>query len=198
VNHRIFQAPALRPGSQRDYQSSTANHHREIVELETTPGGFLKFQSSVVRQTVSFGPALTAIELPRPLQDCDAAAAPLSSLAFLYVLEPIAPARKMNIGLCLALTAIAIPTPLTGLISPALLDLGGVHIMYIVEIGVAMVSLGLVYLLPLASPPRAKVITVMDVVSYLFLAIGLGGKNPVRQGRGGKCECSPRSGQDRK
>jgi MFS family permease len=103
-----------------------------------------------------------------------AAAAPLSSLAFLYVLEPFAPAKKMNIGLCLALTAIAIPTPLTGLISPALLDLGGVHGMYVVELGIAMVSLGLVYLLPLASPPRAKVIKVMDVVSYVFLAIGLG------------------------
>ncbi len=103
-----------------------------------------------------------------------AAAAPISSLAFLYILEPIRPEKKMNVGLCIALTALALPTPLTGLISPKLLELGDYHALYMVEMGVAMISLGLVYLLPLTSPPRAKVISGLDVVSYLFLAIGLG------------------------
>lgn len=102
------------------------------------------------------------------------AAAPMTSLGFLYILEPIPPAKKMNIGLCIALTAMALPTPVTGLISPALMDLGDFHALYRVEMGLAMVSLGLVYMLPLTSPPRAKVISVLDVVSYIFLAIGLG------------------------
>lgn len=102
------------------------------------------------------------------------AAAPMSSLGFLYILEPLAPARKMNVGLCVALTASSLATPITGLISPRLLDLGDYHALYIAELGVAMISLGLVYLLPLNSPPRAKVISLLDVVSYIFLAIGLG------------------------
>lgn len=103
-----------------------------------------------------------------------AAAAPISSLAFLYILEAFQPARKMNIGLCMALLALAIPTPLTGILSPFLLDLGGVRMFYTFEIGAAMVALGLVYLLPLASPPRVKAIRKLDVVSYIFLAVGLG------------------------
>lgn len=102
------------------------------------------------------------------------AAAPMTSLGFLYILEAIPPAKKMNIGLCIALTALAIPAPITGLISPTLLDLGDYHALYVVEMGLAMVSLGLVYLLPLNSPPRAKVISSLDVVSYIFLAIALG------------------------
>jgi hypothetical protein len=103
-----------------------------------------------------------------------AAAAPISSLAFLYILEPIPPQRKLNVGLCIALTALALPTPVTGLMSPSLLDLGDYHALYLVEMGVAMISLALVYLLPLNSVPRAKVISGLDIVSYLFLAVGLG------------------------
>lgn len=102
------------------------------------------------------------------------AAAPMSSVAFLYMLEPIAPQRKLNIGLCLALTALALPTPVAGLISPALLDIGGYHALYAVEMGMAMVSLGLIYLLPLASPPREKVIRVLDLITYSFLAVAMG------------------------
>lgn len=102
------------------------------------------------------------------------AAAPMTSLGFLYILEPLPPARKMNIGICIALTASALATPVTGLISPALMDIGDYHALYRVEMGLAMISLGLVYLLPLNSPPRAKVISTLDVVSYIFLAVGLG------------------------
>ncbi|MDR6817991.1 MFS family permease [Neorhizobium sp. 2083] len=102
------------------------------------------------------------------------AAAPMTSLGFLYMLEPVSPAKKMSIGLCAALTALALPSPVTGLISPYLLNIGGYHALYLVEMGLAMVSLGLVYVLPLTSPPRAKVISSLDVVSYIFLAVALG------------------------
>jgi len=102
------------------------------------------------------------------------AAAPMTSLGFLYILEPVSPAKKMSIGLCASLTALALPSPVTGLISPYLLDIGGYHTLYLVEMGLAMVSLGLVYVLPLTSPPRAKVISSLDVVSYIFLAVALG------------------------
>jgi MFS family permease len=102
------------------------------------------------------------------------AAAPMTSLGFLYILESMPPAKKMNIGLCIALTALAIPAPVTGLISPSLMDIGDYHTLYVIELGLAMISLGLVYVLPLASPPRAKVISSLDVVSYILLAVALG------------------------
>ncbi|MGV6876333.1 MFS transporter [Pseudochelatococcus sp. B33] len=102
------------------------------------------------------------------------AAAPMTSLGFLYILEPIPPARKLNAGLCIALTAIAVPTSVAGIISPMLMQLGSHYSLRLLEMGLAMLSLGLVYLLPLASPPRAKVISGTDVVSYLLLAIALG------------------------
>ncbi|MGX1101515.1 MFS transporter [Amorphus sp. MBR-141] len=103
-----------------------------------------------------------------------AAAAPMSSLGFLYMLECLPPQRKLNVGLCLALTALGLSMPVAGLISPGLLDLGGWHALYVFEMGLAMVALGLIYVLPLASPPRAKVIGVLDIVSYLLVAVGLG------------------------
>ncbi len=103
-----------------------------------------------------------------------AAAAPMSSLAFLYMLETVPPARKLNLGLCLALTALALPTPVAGLLSPALLDLGGWHAFYLLELGLALICLAAIYRLPLNSPPRAKVISLLDILSYGFLAVGLG------------------------
>jgi MFS family permease len=103
-----------------------------------------------------------------------AAASPMSSLAFLYMLEPFPPAKKMNIGLCIALANMAIAAPVARMISPSLLDIGGWHALYLVEVGVALVALGCVYMLRLTSPPRAKVISAVDLVSYMFIAIGFG------------------------
>ncbi|QDL91017.1 MFS transporter [Paroceanicella profunda] len=102
------------------------------------------------------------------------AAAPLASLAFLYMLEPLSPPRKLTVGLSFALTALFCSTPVAGLISPALLDNAGVEGLYRLELGLAMVSAGVIYLLPLASPPRAKVLSWLDFVSYGFVAVSLG------------------------
>ncbi|MGV3551027.1 MFS transporter [Rhizobium sp.] len=103
-----------------------------------------------------------------------AAASPMSSLGFLYMLEIFQPARKMNLGLCLTLANMSIAAPVARLISPALLDLGQWHAIYMVEVGLSLIALVLVYLLPLTSPPRAKVITALDLISYLFIAVGFG------------------------
>jgi MFS family permease len=102
------------------------------------------------------------------------AAAPMSSLAFLYMLQPFPPAKKMNIGLCVALANMSIAAPVARLISAPLLDLGGWHSLYLMEIAVAMMALGAVYLLPLTPVPRAKVISFADIVSYLLIAVGFG------------------------
>lgn len=102
------------------------------------------------------------------------AAAPLSSLGFLYMLEAFSPARKLTIGISLALTNIGLAAPLTRIISPPLIDLGGVRALLYLELALAMLSFAAIYLLPLTPIPRAKVIEKRDIVSYLFIAVGFG------------------------
>jgi MFS family permease len=103
-----------------------------------------------------------------------AAAAPISSMAFLYMLEIFPPEKKLNIGLCMALIGLSLATPIAGLVSPSLLDVRDLQGLYLLELGLALVVFGLIYVLPLTSPPRAKVISSMDYVSYGLLAISMG------------------------
>ncbi|MGF7052056.1 MFS family permease [Bosea sp. OAE752] len=102
------------------------------------------------------------------------AAAPMSSLAFFYMIEPMPPQRKLTVGLSLALTNTTLGIPVTRLISPYLLDLGGFHSLTMIEMGLALLAFGFVYALPLATPPRIKWIGPFDIVSYLLIAIGFG------------------------
>ncbi|WP_139832304.1 MFS transporter [Mesorhizobium australicum] len=103
------------------------------------------------------------------------AAAPMSTLGFLYMLEPFRPERKMQVGLPLALTNISLGAPVARLISPTLLDIEGWHNVTLLEVALALIAFCLVYNLPLGQPhPRAKVIEKLDVVSYLLIAIGFG------------------------
>ncbi|WP_440980683.1 MFS transporter [Shinella sumterensis] len=102
------------------------------------------------------------------------AAAPLSTLGFLYMLEAFSPARKLTIGISLALTNIALAAPLTRIVSPFLIDIGGVRALLYLELALAMLAFAAIYLLPLTPLPRAKVIEKLDIVSYLFIAVGFG------------------------
>ncbi|WP_328703016.1 MFS transporter [Arenibaculum pallidiluteum] len=102
------------------------------------------------------------------------AAAPLSTLAFLYMLEPFAPARKLTVGLSLSLTNTALGLPLARLIGPPLLEIGQWHGLYLAEMAMALLSFAAVYLLPLAPPPRAKVIGRLDIASFLLIFTGFG------------------------
>ena len=103
-----------------------------------------------------------------------AAAAPVSSVAFLYMLEIFPPEKKLNIGLCMALIGLALSTPIAGLVSPSLLDLNDLQSLYLLEAGLALITFGFIYALPLTSPPRSKVINAMDFVSFGLLAISMG------------------------
>jgi len=103
-----------------------------------------------------------------------AAAAPISSVAFLYMLEIFPPEKKLNIGLCMALAGLALSTPLAGLLSPSLLDANDLRGLYLLELGLALITFGFIYVLPLSSPPRAKVISSMDILDYSLLAISMG------------------------
>ena len=103
-----------------------------------------------------------------------AAAAPISSVAFLYMLEIFPPEKKLNIGLCMALIGLALSTPIAGLVSPSLLDINDLQSLYLLELGLALIIFGFIYALPLTSPPRAKVIVPLDFLSYGLLATSMG------------------------
>ena len=102
------------------------------------------------------------------------AAAPLSTIGFLYMLEAFPPAKKLSLGLSLALMNTLISAPLARIISPTLLDLGGWNALYSFEMGLALIALPVIYLLPVTAPPRANVIQRTDILSYLLLATGFG------------------------
>ncbi|HEY4199889.1 MAG TPA: MFS transporter [Devosiaceae bacterium] len=102
------------------------------------------------------------------------AAAPLSTLAFFYMLEWLPPARKMSIGLCFGLLGSGLAVPIARVISPELLQIGEWHGLYLLEAGLALVSLAAIFLVPITQPPRAQVFDRDDLISFPLLGIGLG------------------------
>lgn len=103
------------------------------------------------------------------------ASAPLSSLAFLYALEPLSPKWKLRLGLPLVMAVIAIGPSLARVISPGLMVGAGWGALHLMTLGMAAIALALVFALPLASPPRMRVIAPLDLVSWLLIALGFGG-----------------------
>jgi MFS family permease len=102
------------------------------------------------------------------------AAAPLSTIGFLYMLEAFPPEKKLTLGLSLSLTNTLLAAPLARIISPSLIEYGGWHALYTFEMALALIALPFIYLLPITAPPRLKVIQKMDILSYLVLAAGFG------------------------
>jgi MFS family permease len=102
------------------------------------------------------------------------AAAPLSTLGFLYMLEAFQPAKKLTVGVSLAMMNTALAAPITRLVSPALLDFGEWRGLYTLEMALALLVMPIIYLLPLTAPPRVKVINFGDIGNYLLIAVGFG------------------------
>jgi len=102
------------------------------------------------------------------------AAAPMSSLAFLYMMEAFAPAKKSIMGVSLNLTNTALAMPLSRLFTPSLIEHGGFAGLYSLEAGLALIGLGLIFYLPLTPIPRDRVIGKLDIISYMLIATGLG------------------------
>ncbi|WP_375620031.1 MULTISPECIES: MFS transporter [unclassified Bartonella] len=102
------------------------------------------------------------------------AAAPLASLALLYMMEAFAPAKKFTVGLSLNYMNAALAAPLSRLISPNLLENGGFSSLSALEMGLVLISLVCIYTLPLTPVVRSKVIQKLDWISYGLIALGLG------------------------
>ncbi|MBE9635875.1 MFS transporter [Salipiger mangrovisoli] len=103
------------------------------------------------------------------------AAAPLSTLAFLYILEPLAQQWKLRLGLPMALVLLTTGPSLARIVSPMLIGDGGLIGIHLTTLGLSMICLMLVYLLPLTPMPHAKVIQSTDFLSFGLIAFGLGG-----------------------
>ncbi|WP_139412480.1 MFS transporter [Bartonella mastomydis] len=102
------------------------------------------------------------------------AAAPLASLALLYMMEAFAPAKKFTVALSLNYMNAALAAPLSHLISPDLLENGGFSSLSALEMGLVLISLVCIYTLPLTPVVRSKVIQKLDWISYGLIALGLG------------------------
>ncbi|MGI6851138.1 MFS transporter [Mesorhizobium sp. 1B3] len=102
------------------------------------------------------------------------AAAPMSSLAFLYMLEAFPQDKRLSYGVSLAMTNTLLAAPLARLVSPHLLDIGEWDGLFTFEMALALLSFAAIYLLPLKPQPRIHVITGLDIVSYLLIAVGFG------------------------
>ena len=103
-----------------------------------------------------------------------AAAAPISTLGFLYMLEAFPPAKKTSWGISLALTCSASAPSVARILSPILFDLGQWHQLYTLEIGLALIAFAVVYLLPLTPIPHSKVLHWRDFITYPLIAAGFG------------------------
>lgn len=102
------------------------------------------------------------------------AAAPLSTLAFYYMLEWLPPARKLTIGIAFGVLGAQLAAPLARVISPDLLQIGDWHGLYWLEAGLAMLSLAVIFVLPITHPPRVKIFDMEDLVSFPLIAVGFG------------------------
>ncbi|WP_336276659.1 MFS transporter [Bartonella sp. CB178] len=102
------------------------------------------------------------------------AAAPLASLALLYMMEAFAPEKKFTVGISLNYTSANLAVPLSHLISPNLLKNGGFFSLSAMEMGLVLIGLGCIFALPLTPVKRSKVIAKLDWVSYGLIAFGLG------------------------
>ena len=102
------------------------------------------------------------------------AGAMLNTLAFLYVLEAMPAKHKLTTGIALGLTGSQIAVPLARLVSPGLLDIGLWPQLNLLELALSLMALAWVYMLPITSPPRAKVFDRVDAISLPLLIVGMG------------------------
>lgn len=101
--------------------------------------------------------------------------APLSTLAFLYMLEGLPQALKLRIGLPMVLTFLLMGPSLARVVAPVLMADGDWQVLHVFSLGMALVSLMLVFLLPLRPVPHMKVIAPMDILSFVLIAVGFAG-----------------------
>lgn len=102
------------------------------------------------------------------------AAAPMSTLAFLYMLEPLSQKLKIVFGLPMAMAVIMGAPSLARVLSPGLIGDGGFLEVHLLTLGMAFVTLALAFRLPLAPAPTQKVIEFADIRTFALIAFSFG------------------------
>jgi len=100
------------------------------------------------------------------------AASGLTTLTILYFMQGMPPAKRLGgimIGICIPQLA----TPLARALSPRLLDWGDWHMLYWFEFGLALLTLGAVWSLPLPPSEKEKAFEPLDFLTCGLLAPGL-------------------------
>ncbi|TQS71747.1 MFS transporter [Rhodobacteraceae bacterium] len=100
------------------------------------------------------------------------AAAPLASVAVLYMLEVLPIQKKMTVGLPIVMAFILVGTPLAGAISAPLYDQFGWITIRILQFGLSLMAVAMISFIPLTPMPRVPVIAVTDVLTFTLLACG--------------------------
>ncbi|WP_420804587.1 MFS transporter [Thioclava pacifica] len=103
------------------------------------------------------------------------AAAPLSSLAFLYMIEAVPPAWRAKLAISSVLTMIMLGRPLARVLLPELTAEASWHAVSLFETGLALICLALIFKLPLTPRPLQKVLAPLDFLSFGLIALGFGG-----------------------
>lgn len=105
---------------------------------------------------------------------CGIVASPISSLAFLYIIEAFPPEKKFTVALSINLMNVSLATPLSRIISPIFLQYYGPDGLYFCELGLVFLAFIGIFLLPLTLAPKQKLIEITDFYSYMLIALGLG------------------------
>lgn len=102
------------------------------------------------------------------------AAAPLSSLSIIYMIQAFPQPKLSNVGLALGMAATQLAAPLARVISPDLLGIGLWHGLYFIELGLSLMCVAAVNLFPPAPLAHLPLLEPLDLLSFGLLAGGLG------------------------
>jgi MFS family permease len=100
------------------------------------------------------------------------AASGLSTLAILYFMQGLPPARRL-VGVMLGISVPQIAVPLARVLSPGLLTWGDWRMTYVFECGLALATLAAVIVLPLPPSERSRSFERTDFLTVGLLAPGL-------------------------
>jgi MFS family permease len=101
------------------------------------------------------------------------AAAPLSTLAVLYMMEAF-PKKLVVVGLLLGFASLQVPAPLARVISTNLLELGQWHGLFLLDVALAVLSFAAIHAVVIAPTPRQQAFSRGDLLSFPLYACGLG------------------------
>ena len=99
------------------------------------------------------------------------AAAPLSTLAVLYMVQAFPP-KLAGAGLVLGFAPAQLAAPLARIVSTDLLQVGQWHGLFLIDVALAMLSLAAVNAVALAAAPRQRAFSAGDAVAFPLFALG--------------------------